>query len=104
MRYRRLGTTGLEVSEIGIGGIGPMGKYGPIAADGTSAQNPGKPTGSYRGNPHFEVVPEGFARTMARAEELGDNTGEIEAEPATRGPLLSRGGAPQLWPRPGSGA
>ena len=73
MRYRRLGTTGLEVSEIGIGGIGPMGKYGPIAADGTSTQNPGKPTGSYRGNPHFEVVPEGFARTMARAEELGVN-------------------------------
>ena len=73
MRYRMLGRTGLEISEIGIGGIGPMGKYGPVAADGTSTQDPGKPTGSYRGNPHFEVIPEGFTRIMARAEELGVN-------------------------------
>jgi len=73
MRYRKLGRTNLEISEIGIGGIGPMGKYGPVAADGTSARDPGEPTGSYRGNPHFEVAPEGFARTMARAEELGVN-------------------------------
>ena len=31
MRYRKLGRTNLEISEIGIGGIGPMGKYGPVA-------------------------------------------------------------------------
>lgn len=73
MRQRVLGRTGLKVSEIAIGGIGPMGKYGPVAADGTSPRDAGRPTGSYRGNPHFEVAPEGFARTMARAEDLGVN-------------------------------
>lgn len=73
MRRRVLGRTGLQVSEIAIGGIGPMGKYGPVAADGTCPRDPGRPTGTYRGNPHFEVAPEGFARTMARAEELGVN-------------------------------
>ena len=73
MRRRVLGRTGLKVSEIAIGGIGPMGKYGPVAADGTCPRDPGRPTGTYRGNPHFEVAPEGFARTMARAEELGVN-------------------------------
>ena len=73
MRHRVLGRTGLKVSEIAIGGIGPMGKYGPVAGDGTSPPNPGRPTGTYRGNPHFEVASEGFARTMARAEELGVN-------------------------------
>ena len=56
MRQRLLGRTGLKVSEIAIGGIGPMGKYGPVAADGTSPRDPGRPTGSYRGNPHFEVA------------------------------------------------
>ena len=73
MRRRVLGRTGLRVSEVAIGGIGPMGKYGPVAADGSSPHDPGRPTGSYRGNPHFEVAPEGFSRTMARAEELGVN-------------------------------
>ncbi len=73
MRRRVLGRTGLQVSEIAIGGIGPMGKYGPVAADGTCPRDPGRPTGTYRGNPHFEVAPEGFARTMAHAEELGVN-------------------------------
>lgn len=48
MRYRILGRTGLKVSEIGMGGIGAMGKYGAITADE-------------------------FACTMARAEELGMN-------------------------------
>ena len=48
MRYRTLGRTGLKVGEIGMGGVGAMGKYGP-------------------------VTPEGFAATMARASELGMN-------------------------------
>lgn len=48
MRYRTLGRTGLRVSEVGMGGIGAMGKYGAIT--------PGE-----------------FARTMTRAAELGMN-------------------------------
>ena len=48
MQYRVLGGTGLKVSEIGMGGIGAIGKYGP-------------------------VTPEQFATTMARASQLGMN-------------------------------
>jgi aryl-alcohol dehydrogenase-like predicted oxidoreductase len=33
MRYNVLGRTGLEVSRIGIGGIGTMGKYGSISRE-----------------------------------------------------------------------
>jgi aryl-alcohol dehydrogenase-like predicted oxidoreductase len=33
MRYRTLGRTGLPVSEIGMGGIGAMGKYGAITPE-----------------------------------------------------------------------
>ena len=73
MRYRVLGRTGLKVSEMSIGGIGAMGKYGPVAANGTSVKDPGTPTETYRNIPHFQVVPEGFARTMAKAQELGVN-------------------------------
>ena len=73
MRYRTLGRTGLEVSEIGIGGIGPMGKYGPVAANGSSPSAANAETKAYRTVRSFDVVPEGFARTMARAEELGVN-------------------------------
>ena len=42
MQRRVLGRTGLKVSEIAIGGIGPMGKYGPVTADGTSPRDPGR--------------------------------------------------------------
>ena len=48
MEYRKLGKTGLKVSSIGMGGIGAMGKYGPVS-------------------------PEEFADTMARASQLGLN-------------------------------
>ena len=48
MEYRVLGRTGLKVSQVGMGGIGAMGKYGP-------------------------VTPGQFAMTMARASELGMN-------------------------------
>ena len=48
MEYRVLGRTGLKVSQVGMGGIGAMGKYGA-------------------------VTPEQFAKTMARASELGMN-------------------------------
>jgi aryl-alcohol dehydrogenase-like predicted oxidoreductase len=48
MNYRVLGSTGLQVGEVGMGGIGAMGKYGAISA-------------------------QEFSRTMARAEELGMN-------------------------------
>ncbi len=48
MRYRTLGRTGLKVSEIGIGGIGAMGKYGTMS-------------------------PEEFSVTMARATQRGVN-------------------------------
>ena len=48
MRYRMLGRTEMNVSEIGMGGIGAMGKYGP-------------------------VTPDEFATTMARASMLGMN-------------------------------
>mgnify|MGYP002884612153 FL=1 len=73
MRYRALGRTGIEVSEIGIGGIGPMGKYGPVAADGTSPTPSSGPSNTYREIPHFDVAPDGFARTMSRAADLGVN-------------------------------
>ena len=45
---RILGRTGLEVSILGMGGVGAMGKYGP-------------------------VTPQSFALTMTRASELGIN-------------------------------
>lgn len=48
MRYRALGRTGLNVSELSIGGIGAMGKYGAL-------------------------TPDEFAVTMARASEIGVN-------------------------------
>ena len=48
MRYNVLGRTGLEVSRIGIGGIGTMGKYGSVSR-------------------------EEFAATMERASELRVN-------------------------------
>lgn len=48
MEYRKLGKTGLKVSPIGMGGIGAMGKYGPVS-------------------------PEQFADTMARASQFGLN-------------------------------
>ena len=73
MQYRKLGRTGLEVSAIGIGGIGPMGKYGSISVNGLSPAPSGDPTSSYRNIPQFEVVPDGFARIMARAAALGVN-------------------------------
>jgi D-threo-aldose 1-dehydrogenase len=73
MRYRTLGRTGIQVSEIGIGGIGPMGKYGPVAEDGTSPTPAAPPDKLYRHIPHFDVAVDGFARTMARASELGVN-------------------------------
>jgi len=48
MQYRTLGRTGLLVSEISFGGVGAMGKYGP-------------------------VTPEAFDEVMSRACELGVN-------------------------------
>jgi len=48
VQYRRLGRTGLSVSEIAFGGTGAMGKYGP-------------------------TTPGEFDRVMARASELGVN-------------------------------
>lgn len=46
MKYRTLGKTGVKVSELGIGGIGAMGKYGAL-------------------------TPHEFAATMTRAAQLG---------------------------------
>ena len=80
MRQRALGRTGLKVSEIAIGGIGPMGKYGPVAADGTSPRDAGRPTGSYRGNPHFEVAPEAMAAIAARVAQMESAQQEVTGE------------------------
>lgn len=48
MQHRILGRTGLRVFPLGMGGVGAMGKYGPVTADS-------------------------FARTMAQASDLGMN-------------------------------
>ncbi len=72
MQYRILGRTGLKLSAIGIGGVGAMGKYGPLAANGTAAPPSGEPK-KYRNVRYYDVAAEGFTRTMARAEQLGVN-------------------------------
>ena len=66
MQYRVLGRTGLKLSAIGIGGVGAMGKYGPLAANGTAAPPSGAPK-TYRNVRYYDVAAEGFTRTMARA-------------------------------------
>lgn len=71
MRYRTLGKTGLKVSEIGIGGIGAAGKYGPIIPKSCSP-NEAQPR-TYKNVQLYPVAPEEFARTMTRASEFGIN-------------------------------
>ena len=73
MNYRRLGRTGLRVSELGVGGLAASGKLGRVAADGTAAEPDGEPDKWYRNIPMYDVAKDGFAQILARASELGVN-------------------------------
>lgn len=71
MRYRTLGKTGLKVSEIGMGGVSAMGKYGAIGSEncGSAMSTPAL----FKGMQIYPVVQENFDQMMSCAEEKGIN-------------------------------
>src|SRR3972149_3718695 len=71
MRYRVLGKTGVKVSEIGMGGVSAMGKYGPVGSKGCDSKT--AETKKFKGMLIYNVEYESFERMMSRAEELGIN-------------------------------
>ena len=71
MRYRTLGKSGLKVGEVGIGGMGAAGKYGPIVPPGASPDM--LQPHDYNTVKLFQVVPATFAETMACASSAGMN-------------------------------
>ena len=71
MRYRTLGKSGLRVGEVGIGGMGAAGKYGPIVPPGASPDM--LQPHDYNTVKLFQVVPATFAETMACASSAGMN-------------------------------
>lgn len=71
MRYRILGRTGLKVSELGMGGISAMGKYGPILPEQFSPEV--LEVRALKNAQMYPVSKEAFGSIMSRASELGIN-------------------------------